>query len=52
MMKNYKFLKKGSFENLEKFEKRVNEEASKGQRVVSFTQDHGVIIVLLEKERL
>lgn len=51
-MKSYQFLKKGSFENLDKFEKRINEEASKGYKVVNFTQDHGVIIVMLEKERL
>ena len=50
-MKSYKFLKKGAFENMEKFEKRVNEEASKGLRVINFTQDHSGIIVLLERER-
>ncbi|MFK7952913.1 MAG: hypothetical protein AB8B73_08700 [Ekhidna sp.] len=48
-MKNYKFLKKGAFENLDKFEKRVNEETARGLRVINFTQDHGSIIVLLEK---
>jgi hypothetical protein len=50
-MKTYKFLKKKAFENMESFEKRLNEQATQGQTVVSFTQDHGGIIVLLERER-
>lgn len=48
-MNTYKFLKKKAFESMESFEKRLNEQASQGQKVVSFTQDHGGIIVLLER---
>lgn len=50
-MAQYKFLKKGSFENLEKFENKVNEVANSGWKVLNFTQDHGGIIVLFEKNR-
>ncbi len=50
-MKTYKFFKKKAFESLDSFEKRLNEQANQGQKVVNFTQDHGSIIVLLEKER-
>lgn len=51
MMKTYKFLKKKAFESMESFEKRMNEQAAQGQRVVNFTQDHGGIMVLLERDK-
>ena len=48
-MEQYKFLKKKNLEKLESFEKRVNEVAMSGWKVVNFTQDHGGILVLFEK---
>lgn len=50
-MDKYKFLKKGAFESLEKFEKKLNETVNAGWRVVNFTEDHGGIVVLLERTR-
>ena len=50
-MANYKFLKKGTFESLDKFEKKVNEFSLKGWRAVSMGHDGASIIVLFEKER-
>lgn len=50
-MTNYKFLKKNSFEKLGSFENKVNEEAARGWKVVNFTQDHGGVLVLMEKEK-
>ncbi|WP_339787255.1 MAG: hypothetical protein ACMVP2_05685 [Imperialibacter sp.] len=50
-MDKYKFLKKGAFENLEKFEKKLNEMVATGWRVVNFTNDHGGYVVLLERIR-
>lgn len=45
------FLKKGAFESLNKFEKKLNETVGSGWRVVNFTNDHGGIVVLLERNR-
>lgn len=50
-MNSYKFLKKKAFESMDSFEKKLNEQAAQGQRVVSFTQEHGSIIVLLERTK-
>lgn len=50
-MGNYKFLKRKGFESLDKFEKRINEIASQGWKVVNFTSDHGGLIVLFERVR-
>lgn len=50
-MDNYKFLKKGAFESLSKFEKRLNSEASVGWKAIGFTSDHGQSVVLLERSR-
>lgn len=50
-MPQYKFLKKGTFEKLESFENRMNETAGSGWKVVNFTHDHNVILVLFEKNR-
>lgn len=51
-MVTYKFLKKKTFEKIDRFESRINEEASKGWVVVNFTGDgqHSVA-VLLKRER-
>lgn len=50
-MANYKFLKKGIFESLDKFEKKVNEFSLKGWKPISISQEGGYLIVLFEKER-
>jgi hypothetical protein len=50
-VEKYKFLQKGSFESLAKFEKKLNEMVSTGWRVVNFTNDHGGFVVLLERVR-
>ncbi|WP_155212796.1 hypothetical protein [Fulvivirga aurantia] len=50
-MQNYKFFKKGTFESFDKFEKRLNEETSKGWKPLGFTNDHGHAVVLLERVR-
>ncbi len=50
-MNKYKFLKKGVFESLDKFEKKLNEKVTEGWRVVNFTNDHDGIVVLLERIR-
>ena len=50
-MNNYKFVKQKTFEKLDKFEKRVNDTINQGWKVNSFASDHGVITVLLERER-
>lgn len=50
-MEKYKFVRKGALEGFDKFEKRLNEMAATGWRVVNFTQDHGGIVVLLERTR-
>jgi len=48
-MTTYKFLRRKTFEKLEGFESRLNDEAARGWRVVNFVP-HGPM-VLLEKER-
>lgn len=48
-MQNYQFLKKGTFETVAKFEKRLNEVAGSGWKAIGMTSDHGTITVLLEK---
>jgi len=50
-MQKYKFLQKGTFESLDKFEKKLNEVVSGGWKVINFTEDHGGIVVLLERTR-
>ncbi len=45
----YRFFKKGAFENLEKFELRLNQEAALGWRVVSLVPYGGNYMALLEK---
>ena len=50
-MPNYKFLKKKAFEKIEKFEKRVNDMAMQGWKVINFTREHGEIVVLFERDR-
>ena len=50
-MQLYKFLKKGTFESLEKFEKKVNEEARGGWKVINFAHDYESVIVLFERVR-
>jgi len=50
-MAQYKFLKKKAFEKLDDFESRVNESAMGGWHVINFTQDHGGILVMLEKNK-
>ena len=50
-MDKYKILKQKNFENMEKFEKRMNEHASQGWKVGGFTRDHGSFAVLLERDR-
>lgn len=50
-MSQYKFVKKGLFESLSKFEKKLNDTANSGWRVVNFSYQHGEMIVLLERNR-
>ena len=50
-MGNYKFLRKKAFENQDKFEKRVNETAAQGWKVVNFVSDNSSIVVLFERVR-
>jgi len=50
-MQQYKFLKKGAFESLDKFEKKLNEVANTGWKVINFDYDHGGVVVLLERSR-
>lgn len=45
----YRFLKRKSFESLEKFEGRLNEETTSGWRVVSITHDGYTLVALLER---
>jgi hypothetical protein len=45
----YRFFKKGAFESIEKFEKRLNDEASLGWRVVNFVTIGSQQAALLEK---
>jgi hypothetical protein len=48
-MDNYKFLKKGLFESIDKFEGKLNQIVRDGWKVINFTHDHNSIIVLLER---
>ncbi len=50
-MPAYKFLKKGSFEKIDKFEKRVNDMAAQGWKVKSFTNYGADLIILFERDR-
>jgi len=45
----YRFFKKGAFENLDKYEARLNEEASQGWRVVNILILSGSYVALLER---
>jgi hypothetical protein len=49
-MDRYRFLRKKSWESLEKFETRLNESTSRDWKVLNFVQDGG-ILVLLEREK-
>lgn len=48
-MERYRLFKRGIFESLEKFEKRLNDECRRGYRAVSVSQSDGTTLVLLEK---
>lgn len=49
-MDKYKFLKKGFFESLEKFESRLNDQARKGYRAIAMTKEpNGYMVVLFER---
>ncbi len=50
-MGRYMFLEKKTLEKMDTFEKRVNETASAGWRIVNFTETHRGITVLFERER-
>ena len=50
-MTSYKFLKRKTFEKLENFEARLNEEAGRGWKAVSFVQVETGQIVLLERAK-
>ena len=50
-MANYKFLKKGTFESLDKYEKKVNEFSQKGWKVVNMGLHGADLVILFEKER-
>ncbi|MFY0674490.1 MAG: hypothetical protein JXQ87_13900 [Bacteroidia bacterium] len=45
----YRFFKKSPFESLEKYEKRLNDEASLGWRVINFVSIGNHQAALLEK---
>jgi len=45
----YKFFKKGTFETLEKFETRLNEEAAMGWKVINIVTMSGYIAALMER---
>lgn len=48
-LKDYKFIKKGFFTRLSKFEALLNDYASKGFVVVSITNDSGNMYALIAK---
>lgn len=49
-MDKYKFLKKGLFESLQKFEGRINEQARKGYNAIAMTREpNGYMVVLFER---
>jgi len=50
MNPKYRLLKKGTFESLEKFEKRLNDECVGGWRAISISDSSGTLTVLLEKD--
>lgn len=50
-MKRYTFLKKGLFQNMDKFETELNNMVKQGWNVHSFAQDSGECTVLLEREK-
>jgi hypothetical protein len=51
MIGKYRLLKKKTFESLEKFEARLNQECSNGWRVVSLASDSSYgLVALLERE--
>ena len=50
-MRIYKIEKKGLFESVSKFEKKLNQMALEGWKAVSMANGEGTILVLLEKER-
>ncbi len=50
-MGRYKFFKKKTFENIEAFESRINEEASRGWKVITVTSDNGSMMAFMERER-
>lgn len=48
-MDKYKLFKSKTFESLEKFEQRLNQECSKSWRVVSMVSHGGLLVAVLEK---
>ncbi len=50
-MGQYKFLKKKGLEKLDSFESRINEEATRGWKVVNFALDSGGVMVLMERQK-
>ncbi len=50
-MRTYKIVRKGTFESLSKFEKRLDALALEGWKALGITNDHGGTTVLMEKER-
>jgi len=47
--KDYKFIKKGFFTSMRKFEEQLNDYANKGFVVVSITNDSGNMYALIAK---
>lgn len=50
MQRKYRILRRKTFESLEKFEKRLNEECTLGWRAISIATEHSGMVVLLERE--
>ena len=48
-MQKYHFFKRGAFESLTKFEKRLNDFADSGWKVVGLYSDNGESVVLMER---
>lgn len=48
-MREYQFINKGTFESLAKFEKKLNNKAMEGWRVVNIITLSSGVVALLEK---
>lgn len=48
-LKDYKFIKKGFFTSMRKFEEQLNDYAKKGFVIVSIAHDSGTLIALIAK---